>query len=57
MNDFTKDFAQALFNPDKINDLLRKELQQAVNNLLEAELTAFLGYGSLCQKWLEYWQL
>ena len=44
MNDFTKDFAQALFNPDKINDLLRKELQQAVNNLLEAELTAFLGY-------------
>ncbi|KWU03338.1 transposase, partial [Lactobacillus crispatus] len=44
MKDFTKDFAQALFNPDKINDLLRKELQQAVNNLLEAELTAFLGY-------------
>ncbi|WP_180707218.1 transposase, partial [Lactobacillus crispatus] len=44
MNDFTKDFAQALFNPDKINDLLRKELQQAINNLLEAELTAFLGY-------------
>ncbi|KWU07956.1 transposase, partial [Lactobacillus crispatus] len=44
MNDFTKDFAQALFNPDKINDLLRKELQQAANNLLEAELTAFLGY-------------
>ena len=43
-DDFTKDFAQALFNPDKINDLLRKELQQAVNNLLEAELTAFLGY-------------
>ncbi|TDM76424.1 transposase, partial [Lactobacillus crispatus] len=32
MNDFTKDFAQALFNPDKINDLLRKELQQAVNS-------------------------
>ena len=30
MNDFTKDFAQALFNPDKINDLLRKELQQAI---------------------------
>ncbi|TDM83067.1 transposase, partial [Lactobacillus crispatus] len=45
MNDFTKDFAQALFNPDKINDLLRKELQQAVNNLLESELTAFLSYG------------
>ncbi|MES5146366.1 IS256 family transposase [Lactobacillus crispatus] len=44
MNDFTKDMANALFNPDKINDLLRKELQQAVNNLLEAELTAFLGY-------------
>ena len=28
-----KDFAQALFNPDKINDLLRKELQQAVLRL------------------------
>ncbi|EGF39714.1 hypothetical protein AAULH_04450 [Lactobacillus helveticus MTCC 5463] len=25
----------------QINDLLRKELQQAVNDLLEAELTAF----------------
>ena len=44
MNDFTKKIAQALFNQDKINDLLRKELQQAVNDLLEAELTAFLGY-------------
>jgi hypothetical protein len=41
MNDFTKNMAQALFNQDKINDLLRKELQQAVNDLLEAELTAF----------------
>jgi putative transposase len=39
-----KNMAQALFNQDKINDLLRKELQQAVNDLLEAELTAFLGY-------------
>ena len=33
MNDFTKNMAQALFNQDKINDLLRKELQQAVNDL------------------------
>ena len=44
MNDFTKNVAQALFNQDEINDLLRKELQQTVNDLLEAELTAFLGY-------------
>lgn len=44
MNDFTKNIAQALFDQDKINDLLRKQLQQAVNDLLEAELTAFLGY-------------
>ena len=44
LNDFTKNMAQALFNQDKINDLLRKELQQAVNDLLEAELTACLGY-------------
>ncbi|AFR21941.1 transposase [Lactobacillus helveticus R0052] len=41
MNDFTKNMAQALFNQDKINDLLRKELQQAVNDLLEAELLPF----------------
>ncbi|KWU15414.1 transposase, partial [Lactobacillus crispatus] len=34
MNDFTKDFAQALFIPDKINVLSCTELQQAVNNLL-----------------------
>ncbi|BCD37889.1 hypothetical protein LHEJCM1005_11030 [Lactobacillus helveticus] len=52
MNDFTKNMAQALFNQDKINDLLRKELQQAVNDLLEAELTAF----SLCKRRLEYRQ-
>ncbi len=31
-------------NQDKVNDFLRKEIQTAVNQLLEAELTAFLGY-------------
>ena len=36
--------ANALFNQDKINDLFRQKLQQAVNDLLESELTAFLGY-------------
>ena len=41
MINFTKDFTQALFDPDKINDLFRNELQQAINELLEAELTAF----------------
>ena len=56
MNDFTKNMAQALFNQDKINDLLRKELQQVVNDLLEAELTAFLGYDPYGQSWLEYRQ-
>ncbi|CDI61698.1 Transposase IS1201 [Lactobacillus helveticus CIRM-BIA 104] len=56
MNDFTKNMAQALFNQDKINDLLRKELQQAVNDLLEAELTAFLGYDPYAKSWLEYRQ-
>ena len=44
MNDFTKDMANALFNQDKINDLFRQKLQQAVSDLLESELTAFLGY-------------
>ena len=33
-----------LYSIKKKNDLLRKQLQQAVNDLLEAELTAFLGY-------------
>ena len=58
MNDFTQNMAQALFNQDKINDLLRKELQQAVNDLLEAELTAFLGYNpyARCKRRLEYRQ-
>ena len=41
INDFTKNITQALFNQDKINDLLRHEIQQAVNDLLESELTAF----------------
>ncbi len=36
MNDFTKDMANALFNQDKINDLFRQKLQQAVNDLLES---------------------
>lgn len=44
MNDFIKDMTNALFNQDKINDLFRQKLQQAVNDLLESELTAFLGY-------------
>lgn len=44
MNDFTKDMANALFNQDKINDLFRQKLQRAVNDLLESELTTFLGY-------------
>ena len=44
MNDFTKNIAQALFNQDKINDLLRQEIERAVNDLLEAELTAYFGY-------------
>lgn len=44
MNDFTKDMVNALFNQDKINDLFRQKLQQAVNDLFESELTAFLGY-------------
>ena len=58
LNDFTKNMAQALFNQDKINDLLRKELQQAVNDLLEAELTACLGYNpyARCKRRLEYRQ-
>ncbi|KWU09959.1 transposase, partial [Lactobacillus crispatus] len=42
MNEFTNDLAQALFNLDQINDLLRKELQQAVKNLLETKLNHIL---------------
>ncbi|CCI84472.1 Protein of unknown function [Lactobacillus pasteurii DSM 23907 = CRBIP 24.76] len=39
MNDFTKNMAQALFNQDKINDLLRKELQQAkLSNLFTQKI-------------------
>ena len=42
MNDFTKNIAQALFNQDKINDLLRQEIEKAVNDLLEAELMTLM---------------
>ena len=56
MNDFTKNIAQALFNQDKINDLLRKELQQAVNDLLEAELTACCNSYARCKRRPEYRQ-
>lgn len=44
MNDFTKELAQGLFNQEKLNDLLCKLMQTALNELLESELTAFLGY-------------
>lgn len=44
MNDFTKNMASALFNQDKINDVLREQISQTVNDLLESELSAFLGY-------------
>ncbi len=44
MNNFNKNLAKALFNPEKINNVFRKELQKAVNDLLESELTSFLGY-------------
>lgn len=42
MNDFTKNIAQPLFNQDKINDLLRQEIERAVNDLLEAELMTLM---------------
>ena len=45
MNDFTKNMAQELYSiKTKLMIYCVKELQQAVNDLLEAELTAFLGY-------------
>lgn len=44
MNDFTQNMAQELFNKDKVNDFLRKEIQTAFNKLFEAEPPAFLGY-------------
>ena len=44
MNDFTKELAQGLFNQDKLNETLRNLMQSALNELLESELTAFLGY-------------
>lgn len=44
MNAFTKNMANALFNQGKINDLLRDQIAQTVNDLLESELSAFLGY-------------
>lgn len=44
MNDFTRNLADVLFNQDKLNNLINSQLEQIINDLLESELTAFLGY-------------
>ena len=44
MNQFTTDLVKALVNKENINEVFRFYLEQAVNKLLETELTAFLDY-------------
>jgi putative transposase len=44
MNDFNKNLAKALFNQDEFNAYMREQLQKSLSDLLESELTAFLGY-------------
>src|SRR5262245_44692529 len=44
MNNFTTELTQALVSKRDINDLFREHLEIAVNQLLQAELSAFLQY-------------
>lgn len=47
MNNFTTDLMQVLANHGDVNELVRQHLEQAINQLLERELTVFLDY----EKW------
>lgn len=44
MDKFTKDLAQTLLTNGNIKEIFRQRLELAINQLLQAELTAMLGY-------------
>lgn len=44
MTDFNKECFNALLHKQKFDDFMRTQLEEGLNQLLERELTAFLGY-------------
>jgi len=44
MNNFTTIIAQAIANGDDLKEIFRKQVEKALNMLLKAEQSAFLGY-------------
>ena len=44
MNNLSTELANALINKESVDEIFRQHLEYAVNELLKAELTAFLGY-------------
>ena len=44
MDQFTKDLTQTLLSNGNIKELFRQKLETAINQILQAELTATLGY-------------
>ena len=44
MNQFTKDIVAALANKQDLDTIFKNHLQTAINELLQNELSAYLGY-------------
>ena len=44
MNELNTELTLALLNNQSIDEVFRSFLEEAMNNLLKTELTAFLGY-------------
>lgn len=44
MDQFTKDLTKTLLSNGDVKELFRQQLETAINRILQAELTALLGY-------------
>lgn len=44
MTDFNKECLNVLLNKEKFDEFMRTQLEEGLDQLLESELTAFLGY-------------
>ena len=44
MKQFTKDLINTLLSNGDVNELFRQQLEKAINQILQAELTSLLGY-------------
>lgn len=44
MEQFTKDLTKTLLSNGDVKELFRQQLEKAINQILQAELTSLLGY-------------